>query len=478
MSRFSGFALKIMASPAGRLIARPWLDRCILYLLKNWYFPLSRLWAAARAADGNVGRFIEHVPLEPPNHSQRKVIANALRQFEHARLKAYSTEQLWQHYFFGKEPVAKERLPIVEEMRLDFRTAYNLTRKKFAPLRRLVKTSVSMDPPTPEETARRFGDGGEKIRELFLPPANFPQVKVSRTIPTSYGQDYWLQFASPCKQMGDSVYARVHEPRDADNPPTLIFGHGICVEFDHYHQLIDEVTQLTELGIRVIRPEAPWHGRRVLPGHYGGEQFLSKIPVSMFDFIIAQHQEWASLIDWCRNNSSGPVAIGGSSLGAQTAKAIAMSASDWDERLRPDALLIITHSQHIAEAALEGVLSDIWNLGDSLRAAGWSQELEKTWLRRVDPARAACMDGKKIVTVCGSEDTVTPIQSTIEQMDRWNVPAENRFIYKRGHFTVPLGILNNNQAILRFADIINGICVTSSNREKGKTPDLQLKTQS
>ena len=83
----------------------------------------------------------------------------------------------------------------------------------------------------------------------------------------------------------------------------------------------------------------------------------------MFDFISAQHQEWATLINWCRNNGSGAVAIGGSSLGAQSAKAIAMNASDWPDRLKPDALLIITHSQHMAEAAQDGVLSDIWNLG-------------------------------------------------------------------------------------------------------------------
>jgi hypothetical protein len=446
-----------MASPAGRIIAKPWLDTCALYLLKNWFFPLSRLWAAARAADGDIDRFIEQVPLEQPNRSQRKAIAGALRQFERARLKAFSIEQLWYQYFFGKEPVAEERLPIVEEMRLDFRTAYNLTRKKFAPLRKLVKTSVSMNPPTPGDVAVRFGKNGEKLQNYFAPPGQFPDVEISRTIPTSHGRDYWLRFPSPNQQMNYLVYARVHEPEGVDNPPTLIFGHGICVEFDHYHQIIDEVTQLTRLGIRVIRPEAPWHGRRVLPGHYGGEQFLSKIPISMFDFIIAQHQEWATIINWCRRNSSGPVAIGGSSLGAQSAKAIVMSATSWPESLRPDALLAITHSQHMAEAAQDGALSDIWNLGVSLRAVGWTHELEKSWLQRLDPVQAACIEGEHIVTVCGTEDTVTPIHSALAQMDAWNVPQENRFTYKRGHFSIPLGMINNDEPLLRFAAVIKEI---------------------
>jgi len=457
MSGFSRFTSKLLASPAGRIIARPWLDAVALYLLKHWYFPLSRLWAAARAADGDVDKFIEQVPLEEPNESQRKVIAGALRRFEHARLKAFSTEQLWHSYFFGQESVAEERLPIIEEMRLDFRSAYNMSRKKFAPLRRLVKMSVSMNPPTPEDVARQFGESGEKLQGYFDLPGQLPDVEISRTIPTRYGKDYWLRFLSPSPQMKDLVYARVYEPDGIDHPPTLIFGHGMCVEFDHYRQLVDEIIQLTHFGIRVIRPEAPWHGRRVLPGHYGGEQFLSRIPISMFDFIAAQHQEWATIINWCRNSSSGPVAIGGSSLGAQSAKAIAMSARNWPQQLQPDALLAITHSQHMAETALDGALSDIWNLGDSLRAVGWNQDLEKTWLRRLDPERATCMKGEHIITVCGTEDTVTPIDTALAQMDAWNVPQENRFVYKRGHFSVPLGMLNDDKPLRKFVAVIKKI---------------------
>lgn len=457
MSRFSRLTTWLIASPAGRLVARPWLDSSALYLLKHWYFPLSRLWAAARAAEGDVDRFIEQVPLEQPNKSQRKTIAAALRQFERTRLKAFSMEQLWHQYFFGKDPVAEERLPIIEEMRLDFRTDYNMARNKFVSLRRLVKTSVSMDPPTPEDVAGQFGENGEKLSAYFALPDEFPEVEVSRSIPTSNGKDYWLRFPSPSQQMNDLVYARVHEPEGVENPPTLIFGHGMSVEFDHYHQLLDEVTQLTKLGIRVIRPEAPWHGRRVLPGHYGGEQFLSKLPISMFDFVAAQHKEWSTIIKWCRDNSSGPVAVGGSSLGAQSAKAIAMSATSWPEYLQPDALLAITHSQHMSEAALDGVLSDIWNLGGAMRAAGWHQDTEKTWLQRIDPEQPACIKGENIVTVYGSKDTVTPIGTAVKQMDAWNVPEENRFCYKRGHFSIPLGMINDDEPLLRFAAVIREI---------------------
>ena len=444
----------IMRSPLGRLIARPWFDRVIAYFLQHWFFPLSRLWAGARAASGDVDAFIELVPLKTPSTSQRQKIQRALNHFERCRLKAFSTEQLWDDYFFGKPAIPDNRLPIVEEMRLDFRTAYNLSRMRFISLRKLVISSVYMAPPTPDEVTDRFGEHGEAIEELFTLPKEFPAVEVSRSVPTAAGRDYWIRFPSPSMAMNDIAYARVHEPRGVSNPPTLIFGHGICVEFDHYRQLIDEVTTLTSMGIRVIRPEAPWHGRRVLPGHFGGEQLLSNTPSSMFDFFSAQHKEWATLIDWARSTSEGAVTIGGSSLGSQTAKAIAIRAASWPERLRPQALLAITHSKYVYEAAMEGSLSDIWNLGAALRDKGWNLELEKTWVKRLDPEGMPCMPGANIISVTGEHDTVTPKTHVAGQLDDWGVPRENRFHFQRGHFTIPLGMVNDESPIRAFAEVI------------------------
>ena len=448
------FSTRILKSPLGRLIARPWLDACTLYFLKNWFFPLSRLWAAARAAEGDVDKFIEHVPLAPPNERQRRQIAKALYAFDRARLKAFSTEQLWRDYFFGPDEVAAERLPIVEEMRLDNRTAYNMTRKLFAPLKKLVKTSVLVSPPTPADVAERYGPEGEKLDACFQLPEELPEVEVSRKLPTARGHDYWIRFPSPSAEMNDVVYARVYEPRDVKNPPTLIFGHGICVESDHYHQLLDEVTDLVQMGIRVIKPEAPWHGRRVLPGHFGGEQFLSAIPVSMVEFMAAQLKEWATIINWSRSTNSGPIAIGGSSLGAQSAKFIAIRACHWPDHLKPQALFIAAHCAHVSETALEGSLSDIWNIGNSMKEKGWHRDLEKAWLERLDPDGIACVAGQNIVSVTGTRDTVTPAPSAHRQMDDWAVPTENRFIYNRGHFTIPLGIINDKAPLEKLAEIL------------------------
>ena len=81
-----------------------------------------------------------------------------------------------------------------------------------------------------------------------------PQVSVSHRLGEAGGeQSYWLRFRSPSPRMNDQVIARVYEPRDAENAPTLIFGHGICVEFDHWRGLVDEVGAMVKMGIRVVR---------------------------------------------------------------------------------------------------------------------------------------------------------------------------------------------------------------------------------
>lgn len=62
----------VMRSWVGNLIARPWLDKLILLGLKHVFFPLSRMWAAARQAHGEVDAFYQAVPLDdvPVNQSK------------------------------------------------------------------------------------------------------------------------------------------------------------------------------------------------------------------------------------------------------------------------------------------------------------------------------------------------------------------------------------------------------------------------
>ena len=51
------FHARLLASPVGRLVTRPWFDRVALKLGLAAYLPLSRAWAAAAVSDGSLERF-------------------------------------------------------------------------------------------------------------------------------------------------------------------------------------------------------------------------------------------------------------------------------------------------------------------------------------------------------------------------------------------------------------------------------------
>jgi len=149
------------------------------------------------------------------------------------------------------------------------------------------------------------------------------------------------------------------------------------------------------------------------------------------------------------------VAIGGSSLGAQTAKSIAVRAKAWRKQLQPDAMFLVTHCTHIAEAALDGALSDLWRLSDALREQGWNKELTREWLLKLDPEETPVMPPEQIVSVMGSDDIVTPFASGQAHLDTWQVPAQNRFVYPRGHFTIPLGLIRDQEALRQLRAVFN-----------------------
>jgi hypothetical protein len=81
----------LFRSPLGALLAKPWVDQAGLFGLKRWYFPLSRLWAAANAAGDETARFRDEIgaPVAAwpesylrsvlARHAARKVAAEAAR---------------------------------------------------------------------------------------------------------------------------------------------------------------------------------------------------------------------------------------------------------------------------------------------------------------------------------------------------------------------------------------------------------------
>ena len=77
---------RLIASPLGALVARPWFDHFTIRFFGRWFFPVSRLWAAAREANGEVEDFYTSVPIDPIPRLNRR-IGSLLRNFELRRLE-------------------------------------------------------------------------------------------------------------------------------------------------------------------------------------------------------------------------------------------------------------------------------------------------------------------------------------------------------------------------------------------------------
>ena len=329
-------------------------------------------------------------------------------------------------------------------------------RRKF---RFLLKNPVPItrtDTPSPDEVANRYGAALSDRVPFFSVPEPMPVVEVSRRVPGAVGTDYWLRFRSPSLELGDTAYARVSEPEGVRNPPTLIFGHGICVEFDHWHGLIDEVETLVAMGIRVIRPEAPWHGRRRPAGYFSGEKIVGTAPFGGLHAFTGALREWSVMIDWARQTSTGTVAVGGSSLGAQMSILCADISRNWPGELQPDAMLLLTHAGNQQDALLKGALAQVWKSREAMLSRGWTHETSGQYMPILNPSWEIppVMPPQDIVSVLGRYDHVTPFDSGYDLLDAWQVPQENRFIWRRGHFSVPMTMIRDTKPLTRFVNIM------------------------
>lgn len=446
---------RVLTSPLGGLIARPWLDTLTLRALKHAFFPLSRLWAAASAADGSVDAFWEFAG-QPRRHEETARVRDILARFEEADVTSTATDAAWERVFFGAAETSRSTRVAIETARHNRRDGLNKQRRLFLPLlsRQTPRVRLSID--TPEAIAAVY-DPNRDTDHLFAAPASMPAVQVSHTVSGVASTDHWLRFASPSSRMGDTCWARVHTPEGVVSPPTVILGHGVCVDFDHWHGLIDETQALLARGIRVIRPEAPWHGRRAPLGYFGGERAIGTFPSGMLDLFVAAIREWAVIADWARRTSSGPLAIGGTSLGALTAQLCASVAHTWPDRLQPQALYLMTHTGTMSEAVMTGAVSTLFADPAAALAKGWTPTLARRHLSIIDPVRPPVMPPARIVSVLGSRDVITPFDGGETLVWRWAVPESNVFISKRGHFTIPMSLVRDPTPTRRFAEILKSL---------------------
>jgi len=432
-------------SLAGALLYRPWFDRIAVRALTQWYFPLSRAWAAGREAAGDMEAFREALPLCPASAG----LARALASVAALDRRCAAADSAWREAFFGaggRDLVAVERRRRSEAARL------MAGRGLFLGLRlRGGLPALRWEIASAAEVERRHGARLLPGAVAFPPPGT-TEVEASRPISLPRRREYWLRFRSP--SLGDEAWARVVEPTGGGDPPTLICHHGIGVEGEFWRDPHDSLNDLVDLGIRVVRPEGPWHGRRALRGFFGGEPVLARAPLGILDYFETAVAESAVLIAWARSRSRARVAVGGVSLGALVSECVACAARHWPPASRPDALLLIAPGGSFVRIALESALTRRLGVPEALAERGWSEATLARWLPLAEPNGAPAVAPSRIVAVLGAVDEVTPYDDARRLVDDWRAPAENVFVSAKGHFSLSLDAGGLERPLARLASIL------------------------
>ena len=170
----------MMRSAAGRVFGRPWLDPIASMALRRWFFPLSRLWAAAEVAHGSPEAYFDAVPGKAQPNQRDRVLA-VLSRFERARVESAALDAAWQRSFFPAPggdadlPDMAERVAL-EEARHEAAHRYNTMRRQFSFLLRPGVPPVRHEVPDPADVAAAYDAAFEDARPFFAPPANAPAV--------------------------------------------------------------------------------------------------------------------------------------------------------------------------------------------------------------------------------------------------------------------------------------------------------------
>jgi hypothetical protein len=425
-----------MRELAGIALYRPWFDSLATTALADWYFPLSRAWAAGLAAHGSMDRFLAALPRERSS----PWLGRTLERLERDQIRYQTVDGRWRRAFFSDAADSRPgRLGQFEHARR--RAALRLMAGRYYFLSERLLQDI---PPmqwqitSPDEVRALHGERLSNEGTAYALPDTAPPIEQSRRMVVDGQASYWLRFPTPLERPGDTVWARVDEPAAGGDVPTLVFLHGIGVEFEFWPEARNIVGELVAAGVRVIRPEGPWHGRRRANGFFGGEPVLAKSPLGVLDYLHAAVVEAGILIGWARQHNSSPIAIGGISLGSLTSQVAAGACRYWPDTARPDFLLLIAAGGNFLRLTTDSSLTRRLGLPDQLQKAGWTTDELAQWRPLAEPMSGPALEPDRIVVTLGSADMVTPYDDAAEMVRRWGVPDDNVFTARKGHFSVSL----------------------------------------
>ena len=450
-------------SMLGALLARPWIDRVGLIGLRRWYFPLSRLWAAANVSSGDVARFCEEADAGWSPALPDRLVAPLLGRHLRLQAAAQTARSAWEDALFGDPEPSGQRLRRLDEQRRVAATRHLASRLSFYPLlfpRRPPPARWQIDQPA--EVTADLARALAEPNVLYDVPIDPGTVAVSRSTPKGDVREYWLRAATPFPRLrrrrgSEVLYARLVEPADGNAEATIIFGGGLCQEVELVNVTGDAAARLAATGWRVIEPVSPYHGLRAMPGRYGGEPFFAAGPSSALDLIAGQAVEAALLIAWCRGRFSGKVALVGISMTSFAAQQVASRCHLWPSQARPDGVMLISHSGRLDQATLTGRLALDLGLDRALAQAGWSGQRLADLCRLVDPLDEPALEPSRIVSVLGEADEWVPYRDGLAIAHRWGLPPANMFSYRVGHLGMPFQLGRDGSSIERLRQVLRGM---------------------
>lgn len=431
---------------AERVLWRPEIDSALTVGLCRFVFPLSRAWAAVLAARDATAAARSLGLDRVPGSLERALPALHVRQALYR-----DTETDFQAALFG----GGDAHAVVGTGERRDRAALALVRgraalatvpllNRYAPVRWEIATAA--------EVEARHGHRRLACPDAFSLPDPAPPIEVSPAVVRQGRKERWLRMTSPV--LGDDAWAHVVEPADRGPRPTVVLCDGLFMEPEFWHDTRDCLSLLVAAGFRVMRYEAPWHGRRRPDGWFGGEPVLGRAPISILDFFHAAPLEAGLWIAKARALYGGPVALGGVSMGALVAETAAAAATGWPAASVPDGLFLVTPGGDLPRVALEGSLTCGLGFDLALADAGWDEPALRDWLALVAPESAPAVPGERIVAVLGEEDRLTHYADAAELLRRWRAPDENVFEGPQGHFTTNLRLLTDRRPFHRLWDVL------------------------
>lgn len=445
-----------LGSPLAGILARAWFDGAALATLIGAYLPASRLWAAAGAAEGDLGRFAGEAGLPPLRGPRAAVARLALDSYGSAAVAAREATARWDEAFFGEARAAQPTLASLERARRLRNQRWMSRRLSFLPLLQGTRLSaLRWDIPTPQAAEAAWGEILSDPASAYSPPPTRLRIQRSAALRDGPVNVTWVRFPSPAPWMGDTAMARVTEP-EGQASLSVIVGDGLFAEAEYWGASTGQAARLARRGIRIVELTSPWHGFRMKTGRYGGEPFLATAPVGPLALLAAQVREAAALVRWCRSVDDAPVALTGTSMSSFVAQLVATYADRWPREARPDGVLLIVHHGRLSALMLDSRLSTGLGVHDAMARAGWNDGAVARWGAAGSPGARPGLAPERIVSVLGEADVVTPYGGGRDLADEWALPASNRFVLTGGHFSTALSLSLDRRPFERLRAVSQG----------------------